>query len=330
MIWRIIFCSLVSLCLFSRVVQGQINHQVTFSSNIEIPEEVLDDGETYARVIIPGTLLMDSIGYPSLPVKYIKLIVPANASNFNVVVNITEKQKHELKYKVEPLQKPVPIGFSNKPDFVKPYKKIYNSNEPYPLKLAEIVETGYFRGNHLITIAVFPCQYFRKKDELDFFETIDFTVHYRENGTKNKNLVKGQENSKHKRILESIIENPFDIDKFSTTGESTDLNTVPIQTVTSTLKSTVANGITADCDYVVVTSQELAPEFNEFVAWKRRKGIKIELVTIEEIYANYTGDNISGINDNAGKLRQFLAEAYDNGNGIEYALLGGDNTILPF
>lgn len=36
---------------------------------------------------------------------------------------------------------------------------------------------------------------------------------------------------------------------------------------------------------------------------------------------------ISGINDDAGKLRQFLSDAYQN--GCEYVLLGGDINILP-
>lgn len=63
------------------------------------------------------------------------------------------------------------------------------------------------------------------------------------------------------------------------------------------------------------------------MAWKKRKGISIDLVTIEDIKNAYTGDLISGINDDAGKLRQFLSDAYQN--GCEYVLLGGDINILP-
>jgi hypothetical protein len=65
----------------------------------------------------------------------------------------------------------------------------------------------------------------------------------------------------------------------------------------------------------------------DFITWKKQKGIDIELVTTEQIFQNYTGDAISGINDNAGKIRQFLFEAY--GNGLEYALLGGDYSTVP-
>lgn len=330
MVRRIMFCSLVYLCLYSIVVQGQINHQVTFSSEIETLEETLDDNETYARVIVSGTVQMDSVGFPSLPVKYVKLIVPANASDLEIKVNSTKSQKYKLKHKVEPLQEPIPIGFYDAPDFVKPDKKKYNSSTPYPAQLAEIVETGFFRGNHLVTVAVYPCQYYPKKDELDYYDVVDFTLNYNENGTKVKSSLKGNGKVKYRKILESIIENPSDIERVSTIGESSEFNSVPNQTVTPVLKSVITgSGITVDCDYLIVTSQSLAPAFSEFMAWKRRKGISIDLVTMEDISANYTGDNISGINDEAGKLRQFLADAYNSGNGIEYALLGGDNTVLP-
>jgi len=121
MIRRIMYCSLVFLFLLGKVMQGQINHQVTFSSEIKITEEILDDGETYIRVKIPETVLMDSVGFPSLPVKYIKLIVPANATDLNVLVYNAKKQKHKLTYKVEPLQQPIPIGFNVTKLFPEPF-----------------------------------------------------------------------------------------------------------------------------------------------------------------------------------------------------------------
>jgi hypothetical protein len=78
---------------------------------------------------------------------------------------------------------------------------------------------------------------------------------------------------------------------------------------------------------VVITTSALSSYFDDFIEWKKQKGIDIELVTVESIYSNYTGDLISGINDNAGKIRQFLSDAYDN--GLEYALLGGTISVVP-
>ncbi|MBN2164913.1 MAG: hypothetical protein JW717_01415 [Marinilabiliaceae bacterium] len=166
---------------------------------------------------------------------------------------------------------------------------------------------------------------------MEQYESISFTLNYVDNTKKLKKQVEIKDDTKHKKILESIIDNKSDLEKYavSMSGEDLGGTTIPLESVVTTVKTSGEGGISVNSDYVVVTNEILAPAFNEFMAWKRRKGVSIELVTIEDIKANYTGDNISGINDDAGKLRQFLADAYDSGNGIKYALLGGDNNIVP-
>ena len=87
---------------------------------------------------------------------------------------------------------------------------------------------------------------------------------------------------------------------------------------------------TGDClgfEYVIVTSEALAPAFEALVDWKRRKGLDAGIVTMEYIRENYNGDEISGIYDDAGKLRQFLYESYLR--GTVYVLLGGDKDVVP-
>jgi hypothetical protein len=78
---------------------------------------------------------------------------------------------------------------------------------------------------------------------------------------------------------------------------------------------------------VIITSSALASNFDEFIKWKKRKGVPVGVVTTNEIYVNYSGDLISGINDNAGRIRQYLYDAWQH--GTVWALLAGDHTIVP-
>jgi hypothetical protein len=83
-------------------------------------------------------------------------------------------------------------------------------------------------------------------------------------------------------------------------------------------------------EYVVITTPDLIPAFEELIGWKRRKGIDAGIINIYDIYADpgsASGDVVSNIIDDAGKLRQYLADAYLN--GLVYAVIGGDSTILP-
>ena len=80
-------------------------------------------------------------------------------------------------------------------------------------------------------------------------------------------------------------------------------------------------------EYVIITTDALKNNFDKFIEWKKRKGINIGLVTVEYILSHYSGDLISGIYDDAGKIRQYLKDAYEE--GTVWALLGGDYTIVP-
>lgn len=75
------------------------------------------------------------------------------------------------------------------------------------------------------------------------------------------------------------------------------------------------------CDYLIITNEELKnasePNFQTLADWKESRGIKTTIVTVEDIYSNYSGE------DNQEKIRNFIRDVYVS-NGIEYVLLGGD------
>jgi hypothetical protein len=326
---KILLISVVLLLGSPPVLLGQINHQATFSKDYSITNVLLDDGNTYSRITIPDVQSTDSIGYPKLPVKYLNLIIPAGNNATGIIKKKAETKKLKLERLIEPFQPPIPTAINYQtPDFVKPNKKIYQSDSPFPANITEIVHQGNFRGNRIVTVAVYPFQYIPVNNELIFYSSVDFTLEYASSeATRTGELKKIKKFTGYEKILKNIVDNKSDIEKYDILSSGkTQKNDVAIESEKATIISS-GEGISVSCDFVIVTSSALAPEFNEFMAWKRRKGIDIELVTIENILSSYTGDDISGINDDAGKLRQFLSDAYDN--GLTYVLLAGDHTIVP-
>lgn len=84
-------------------------------------------------------------------------------------------------------------------------------------------------------------------------------------------------------------------------------------------------------EYVIITSSQLAPAFEPFAQWKRAKGYNVGIVNISDILNNpylASGDTITHVTDNAGKLRQYLIYSY-NTVQTKYVLFGGDYTIVP-
>jgi len=73
--------------------------------------------------------------------------------------------------------------------------------------------------------------------------------------------------------------------------------------------------------YVIITSSELAPAFEELVDFKNATGIPTIIMLVDSIYANYPGL------DEIEQIRNYLIDFYNNGG--EYVLLGGNDAVIP-
>jgi hypothetical protein len=75
--------------------------------------------------------------------------------------------------------------------------------------------------------------------------------------------------------------------------------------------------------YLIVTNEEMAPEFQRLADWKTQKGVPAVVRTVEWIEQN------TRIGVDLGEtIRNFIREAYEKW-GVEYVLLGGDTSVIP-
>lgn len=83
-------------------------------------------------------------------------------------------------------------------------------------------------------------------------------------------------------------------------------------------------------EYCIITSRSLANSFNRMKGWIKQKGMDVGIVCVEDIVSDVAikGDTVSGLYDDAGKIRQYLQYGYKYG-GTRYVLFGGDDTIVP-
>ncbi len=73
---------------------------------------------------------------------------------------------------------------------------------------------------------------------------------------------------------------------------------------------------------LIITNATLASAFGDVADWYTRKGYDATVLDVADIYTNYSGS------DNQQKIRNCITD-YHNNHGVEYVLLGGDNTIVP-
>ena len=76
-------------------------------------------------------------------------------------------------------------------------------------------------------------------------------------------------------------------------------------------------------DYLIITSSSLVNEFQTLANHRTSyNGLSSEVVAVEDIYNNYTG------NDNQDKIRNCIKNYVDT-KGTIYVVIGGDDTIVP-
>ncbi len=114
--------------------------------------------------------------------------------------------------------------------------------------------------------------------------------------------------------LKSIVENSEDIDQYQIKPLS------PLDKKNNLTPS-------FDYEYIIITANSLIQTFDNFIEWKKRKGINIGITSIESVLNSYSIDLASFIEDDAGALRQYIQDAYEC--GCTYILLRGDDTIIP-
>ena len=306
------------MSLFAQQLQFTKPFDFTIGQNFFI-EEKTDENGTFVHLKHNDMDKTGVVGAPELPVEYVRISVPYNAVNIQITATRTVSRTLSLGRYVYPVQESVPIG--QEITFTQPDPSIYSQSTLYPNKVAEIVGVGFFDGcNQVVTVALYPTEFSPTNRSLRLSSKITFQLRF--NITSPSNMptppvIPRWRNPEKIDILKSMVINPESVLPFAPT---TPQNKPP--------QSTAANPI---YDYVIVTADSLRPAFDRFVAWKRQKGYNVKVEAIENILSSTTyanGDEVSGINDDAGKLRAYLRQCYIN-NGTEFVLLAGDYTIMP-
>ncbi len=275
-----------------------------------------ENGVKYEHITLDGFFNEGEPGMPSLPVKYINIIIPSDRTAVEIRLLSSRKKEYILEKPLYPAQlsRPTTIKEINI-TFASPNPEIYQAAAPYPDKSVKIIGHNWFDGDkHILTIAIYPVQYFPAENKIILHTDITYKIDY-SSGAKGAIIYKNH-SAKHSSfytgILKNMIINPNDI---------------PTDDISNKL-SKISSGPVAFYEYVVITSNALKSSFYKLVDWKKRKGLDAGIVTVEEILTYYDKDNISGIEDDAGAIRQYLFDAYAAEITV-FALMGGDYNHVP-
>lgn len=342
-----------------------INYTATYSPDNVAIDSVTIGGTTYSTVKYEGLNNVGIPGMPALPIEYIRISVPYNASNITVSSVIGNGHNWNLPHLLCPWQ---PMGTVSLPD-----SAAYYSNSAYPAQVAWVVDDGLILGeNHIATIAISPFLYTHSSsgfsDRLFIAQEISITVNYDLGGSMAaKPMIRKDSTLREKgySLVQSLVVNPAKVKQFApqTLGGMSAQNTLipmggggngvnggrwdgidlppdPLHPVLDSIDSQTEQLLNSgNYPYIIVTSPELKHSMRRLAALRRQKGINVYVATMDNVrnnvYSKY-GDrfldedsvhyHISNGSD-AGKLREYLKFFWSE-LGAEYALLAG--STVPY
>ncbi len=291
-----------SFCLFFFffalvLTAGIVEKEVTFN----IDDLTFSSLEGYDLVKLKGCKSTVEIGAPLLPRASFSILIPQGAEVVDIEVVSFAKEEITGEYNIYPTQHPQPFLKDKVFPSVEPDKDIYASNLPYPEKIAENPKTGSMGGYKLASLLVYPLQYIPAEKKLVFYSKIKLKITYEEK-TRSLNIKTKTEkqNRIFKERVRNLILNPEDIGMFEPTLRLQGSLDLPADNI----------------EYVIITVDSFQTAFQELADWKTKKGIPAKVVTLDSIYANYTGA------DNAEMVRNFIIDANSTWGTI-WVLLGG-------
>ncbi|MCF8356940.1 MAG: FG-GAP-like repeat-containing protein [Melioribacteraceae bacterium] len=127
---------------------------------LEIPGMSSRDVNDFNRVNIPEHAIMDSVGFPEVPiVTYLIAIPECDNVNLNITLSDSTIIENINIYPAPELVEITNNGYTYLEEQFTINSSFYNRNEYFPQVRAELVEKGAVRDQHCIRIKVYPVQF---------------------------------------------------------------------------------------------------------------------------------------------------------------------------
>jgi hypothetical protein len=284
------------------------------SVDYTFPHPIVERGEPYDRVTIPGLHNEGAPGAPVLPFETARILLPAGTVVEDIEVVAAPATDLEGRYFIEPGQPLRPISAAEGEE-TPPDPTIYGSAEPFPGELYTEVAVQRLTGYTILLLRLYPVHYTPATGALAFHERLEVRVSTTSAG-------RGPSSGAGLRVapgdetrVTHLVDNPAVLATYEGAESGVELSA----------SSLVSSG--NPYDYVLITDDALSASFQPLVDWKAAKGLRAALFTTEEIYANYSGV------DDAERIRNFIIDAYNTwaptDHPLQYVALGGDDEIIP-
>ncbi|MBW1780617.1 MAG: hypothetical protein JRL30_07740 [Deltaproteobacteria bacterium] len=291
---------IVGICFLILLLPSYLYADQVYSLKApQFQTEVTDDG--FTRILLKGYYSYGVPGYPDLPCKIFRFVVPADVVPDTIKIEYAVKSIEDLgRFDIREL--PAMATPHDDGMVLEDKANLYSSNAFYPKETVEYVGFSQMRKWRFINVKYTPFHYNPVTKELIFIPEVEIKITYDRSARSFVPETDLQDNAMEERAKE-LFENYEQGKEWYKP-----LRTTPKPSATY--------------DYVIITTNAIessSTKLSDFVTYLSGKGYS-PLVITEDEYGGLTGQSPNGT---AEKIRQWLINNYSS-YGIVYVLLIGD------
>jgi hypothetical protein len=312
-----------------------------FTFNKPTLSDINLDNDVYQRISIEGLEKSTAAGFPALPKKTVKILLPPKSSlksielikrnNIifsdvtNIELNPTSIQplsSFENSYAEDFINNPESKVFSNyygvKKDItkeIKEYEPLYDTSSIYPKQNFINAGIQYKRGMPVLIIDIYPASYNPNSKQVIYYKDIDLKIKTEDDVSGFNDMYRGY--SRDFELVNDFVDNKEMIGSYILNSQETNYN-LGISSIPQANMLIITTGALKSCvgEYDL---NDLA------VAHGNNDGIgEVFIETVESIYLNYQSNNKENLKRD--KIRKCIRDYYLN-NNVDYVLLVGDDNF---
>jgi Peptidase family C25/FG-GAP-like repeat/Fibronectin type III domain len=196
-----------------------------------------------------------------------------------------------------------------------------------PAEPARIGLQGYEAGHGVAFVLAQPVRWDASTGQLEFVRRMRVRLHLvSDPGTplKRERIVREWEPARELDPSARLADAAVTISEADAFGAATRAATAKGRRAQPFSATQVPSLLGSPVQYVIVTNDEMAPQFQRLADWKTRAGVPAVVGTMSFVRAQYPSGT-----DDADRLRQFLRDCYTRW-ATKWVLLGGDTDVIPF
>jgi len=275
--------------------------------NFEKPE-IITDNQRLTEFNYNNCRNYGDEGSPLMPYLNVSVLIPQGEEITNIQISLIAYYPEINNIKIKPGEREFPLSANIEEYTVIPNSDIYNSAKTFPKNKIENISTHFLAGHSIGSFTICPVEYLPSENKIKLIKEIKVEVQTQQTVKAQKASRFLRRNRSVEQRISKIVDNSNFLEKYSYTENRT----------------------TDDVDILLLTNDALLNAFSDYIDFKTSTGYIVEALTVENIYASYSGQ------DNAEKVRNCIIDYYQNHN-LLYVILGGDadpanstDMIIPY